>query len=139
MRKLIFTFILFTFVMHCFSQSDSKSMDQKLFGTWSGSEKDGQEQGMIKNWIMHRFIDGTFVLLFTTVKGETVDNFAEKGNWWIDSKGIFHEYHNNSKLTDTYNYKVLDDNHIQFKAVKVGVEMNNTEYEFIDTRVDDGV
>ncbi len=137
MKKLLVLFLFFN--IQCYSQTEIKNIDPKLFGTWEGSEKDGQQQGMTKYWIMHRFIDGTFVLLFTTIKGEIVDNFSEKGTWWTDEKGIFHEYHNNSKMTDTYSYKVLDDNHIQFKAVKQSMEMNNTEYEFIDTKVDDGV
>lgn len=52
---------------------------------------------------------------------------------------IFHEYHYKSMLTDSNSYKILDDNHVQFKAVKQSMEMNNTKYEFIDTKVNDGL
>ncbi len=136
-KYLIIALLLFNIVS--FSQQETKKTDPNLFGTWSGSEKDGQEKGMTKNWIMHRFEDGTFVLLFTTVKDSVVDNFSEKGRWWVDDKGVFHEYHNNSKMTDTYTYKVLDANNVKFKAKSMSMEMSNQEYEFIDTRVLDGV
>ncbi len=137
--KNIFLLIFLLINSHLYSQSESKMTDPNLFGTWSGSEKDGQEKGMTKNWIMHRFEDGTFVLLFTTVKDNEIDNFSEKGRWWVDEKGIFNEYHNNSKLTDQYSYKVLDANNVKFKAKSMAMEMSNQEYEFIDTRVLDGV
>lgn len=134
---IIIGFLFFSLLV--FSQTENQKLDEKLFGTWTGSEKDGQENGMTKNWIMHRFIDGTFVLLFTTVKGEKINNFAEKGKWWVDDKGVFYEYHNNSQMTDTYTYKVLDENNVKFIAKKMNVEMNVDNYEFIDTKVDDGV
>jgi hypothetical protein len=38
--------------------------------------------------------------------------------------------------TDIYCYEFIDKNHLKFKAKKLGIENNNTEYEFIDTRVD---
>lgn len=40
---------------------------------------------------MIRFEVETFVLLFTTVKDNEIDNFSEKGRWWVYEKGIFNE------------------------------------------------
>lgn len=76
---MILLFVLIS--SSAFAQDAIKKYDQHLFGTWSGSEKDGQVVGMNKNWIMDRFEDGTFVLLLTTVHGEKITNFAEKGKW----------------------------------------------------------
>ena len=136
--KKIFLLLIVTLAVNSFAQDNKKQIDDNLFGTWSGSEKDQQQNGMTKNWIMHRFVDGTFVLLFTTVQKNIVENFAEKGRWWIDEKGVFNEFHNNSQKTDLYQYNVLDKDHISFKAIQIGVEMSSSTYEFIDSRVDDG-
>lgn len=137
--KKITMILLFVFaISSTFAQDSAKKTDPKLFGTWSGSEVDGQIKGMTKNWIMHRFEDGTFVLLFTTVKGSKITNFAEKGRWWIDEDGLFNEFHNISELTDIYIYQIIDNNNVKFKAKKVSIEMAADSYEFIDKRVDDG-
>lgn len=109
-------------------------LDPALFGSWEGSEKDGQQKGMIKHWVMHRFEDGTFVLLFTTIEDGIADSFAEKGKWWIEN-GLFHEYHNNSKQTDVYSYRLIDADHVQFKAKSLAMDMENPDYQFIDTRI----
>lgn len=87
--------------------------------------------------MQHRFKDGTFVLLFTTVDKEcNTEIFTEKGKWFIKD-GLFYEYHNNSKKTDIYSYEFIDENHIKFKAKSMSLEQNNMEYEFIDTKIED--
>ena len=115
-----------------------EQVDQKLFGSWSGTETDNQRIGLTKNWIMHRFEDGNFVLLFTTVENGKVRNFSETGKWWVDGN-IFYEYHNNSKKTDVYTYQVLNETHVKFKIKSSGMRDLNKEYEFIDTKLEDNL
>lgn len=108
--------------------------DKVLVGSWSGSEKDQQTAGLQKNWIQQRYEDGTFVLLYTIVQNCQVQSFVEKGQWWVD-KGEFNELHFSSGKTDVYSYKVLDRNHVKFKARKLSIDHEVPDYEFIDTRV----
>ncbi|WP_333601040.1 hypothetical protein [Flavobacterium sp.] len=132
MKKIvIILFIVFSQAI--FSQE--KTVDSKLFGSWSGTEKDNQKIGMTKNWIMHRFEDGNFVLLFTIVEDGEVTNFAENGKWWIENN-TFYEYHNNSKETDVYTYQVLDETHVKFKMKSTQIDYANENYEFIDTKLE---
>ena len=44
------------------------SLDPKMFGSWKGSEKDQQIMGVEKHWIQHRFENGTYIILFTTIE-----------------------------------------------------------------------
>ncbi len=134
---LLLSFLMFNYITGYAQKTDensAKKTDPKLTGSWEGSEKDNQIKGMEKHWIMHRFDDGTFVLLFVAINNGKVSKFTEKGTWRVEGD-TFYEYHNVSKKTDVYKYKVIDDNHIKFKAQSLGVEHDNQEYEFIDTRL----
>lgn len=117
------------------AQSQEAFHDLKFVDTWSGSEKDLQRPGLEKHWIMHRFAEGTFILLFTAVEDGEVTTFAEKGKWG-NEKDEFHELHFESGITDIYNYTFLDDYHIQFKSKVLFNKKNNT-YQFIDTKLID--
>lgn len=118
--------------------SQDKQRDSKLFGSWYGTEKDKQVKGMTKNWIMHRFEDGNFILLFTTVQNGEVSNFKESGKWWTEND-TFYEYHNNSQMTDVYTYQILDENRVKFKMKSTEVEFNDGDYEFIDTKLEENL
>ncbi len=107
-----------------------------MFGSWKGSENDNQRNGLAKYWIQHRFEDGTFLLLFTAIENGEVESFTEKGQWWIEN-GEFHELHFNSGKTDVYIYSFIDENHLKFKAKNIGISFENSEYEFIDTKIED--
>ena len=114
--------------------SNGKTIDSRLVGVWEGSEEDNQIKGVTKEWKMTRTKDGKFVLDFkATVFGE-IQQIIEEGQWWIEDE-IFYEFHNVSGKTDTYNYTVLNKDQIKFKAISLGVQHDNQEYEFIDTRV----
>lgn len=115
------------------SLPNGKKIDQHLVGTWYGSEKDKQIEGVEKKWEMIRNADGTFILNFQTISGDDVDKFTEKGNWWVE-KNRFYEYHDYSKRTDSYTYEILNDKQVKFKSIKINVEMNTAGYEFIDTK-----
>jgi hypothetical protein len=113
-----------------------KENDKKIFvGNWAGSEKDQQIEGVTKYWQQTRFKDGTYIIMFTTIEECEVDQFIEKGTWYIKD-GIFHEVHTNSGSEDIYEYEIIDNDHIKFKSKKMGVEMTNSNYEFIDTRLE---
>lgn len=138
MKKiLIIAFItIFSFANAQKKDSKENKLDKKMFGSWKGSENDNQRKGLVKYWIQHRFEDGTFLLLFTAVENGEVESFVEKGQWWIEN-GEFHELHFDSGKTDVYTYSFVDENHVKFKAKKVGVSFENAEYEFIDTKIED--
>lgn len=120
------------------SFSQEKKLDPKLFGSWYGTEKDQEQVGVVKNWIMHRFEDGTFILLFTAVENGEVSNFSDSGKCWTEGN-IFYEYHNSSKKTDVYTYLVLDEIHVKFKIKSTELDLANKDYEFIDTKLEDNL
>ena len=136
-NKLLLAAVSFCFLLSCSNKlitlENGRKIDSKLVGTWVGSEKDKQMEGLEKSWEMIRYSDGTFVLDFKiTIEGET-NSTLEKGNWWVE-KGLFYEFHQVSGKTDIYNYKILDDDRIKFLSKHMSMEMNNEIYEFIDTR-----
>jgi hypothetical protein len=119
---------------HLVKTGDGKIIDLQLVGNWEGSEEDNQVKGMTKQWTMVRTEDGRFVLDFrATMEGET-QQFIEAGNWWVKD-GKFYEYHENSGKTDTYEYTLLNEDQVKFKAIALGVAHENEAYEFIDTRI----
>ena len=134
MKKVILIGILFIGSI-LMAQSTNSPSDTRFVGSWSGSEKNQQQIGLEKHWIMHRFADGTFILLFTTIQDGEVSSLAEKGKWWTENNE-FHELHFVSGATDIYSYAFLDDYHVKFKS-KVVVEATQETYEFIDTKVID--
>ena len=138
MKKLLLIAFFGIIIISNAQEKDSKEnkLDKKMFGSWKGSENDNQRKGLVKYWIQHRFEDGTFLLLFTAVENGEVESFVEKGQWWIEN-GEFYELHFDSGKTDVYTYSLLDENHVKFKAKKVGVSFENAEYEFIDTKIGD--
>ena len=116
------------------STGNGQKVDHRLVGDWEGSEEDNQIKGMTKQWKMNRSKDGRFVLDFrATIEGVT-QQFIEEGNWWVKD-GKFYEYHENSGKTDTYEYEVLNENQVKFKAINLGIAHETQAYEFIDTRV----
>lgn len=138
MKKLILIAFLGIMAISNAQVKDSvaNKLDNKMFGSWKGSEKDNQKEGLVKYWIQHRFQDGTFLLLFTVIDNGEVESFVEKGQWWTEN-GEFHELHFDSGQTDVYTYAFIDENHVKFKAKKVGVNMENPDYEFIDIKIED--
>lgn len=138
MKKFLIIALITIFSFANAQTKDSKEnkLDKKMFGSWKGSEKDNQRKALVKYWVQHRFEDGTFLLLFTAIENGEVESFVEKGQWWIEN-GEFHELHFDSGKTDVYTYTFVDENHVKFKAKKVGVSFENSEYEFTDTKIED--
>ena len=116
------------------STGNGQKVDLRLVGDWEGSEEDNQIKGMTKQWKMNRSKDGRFVLDFRATIEWVTQQFIEEGNWWVKD-GKFYEYHENSGKTDTYEYEVLNENQVKFKAINLGIAHETQAYEFIDTRV----
>jgi len=118
---------------HLIHVSNEKQIDKRLVGTWTGSEKDDQIEGVEKKWEMQRNEDGTFTLDFNYKQKGNTYNHIEKGSWWIEN-GKFYEFHEDSGKTDLYRYEILDKNRIKFTAESISIEMATEKYSFIDTR-----
>ena len=113
-----------------------RKIDTRLVGKSVGSETDQQYADIQKSWIMEKNADGTFILTFTVTQNGQTSKWQETGNWWVE-KNIYHEFHDDSGLTDQYYYTVLNDKQTKYKSKSVGVEMNTDTYEFIDTKITD--
>ena len=135
MKNKLILIAFVSIVCFAFTTYTENNKDEKKFlGSWIGSEKDNQRKDLTKHWIQNRYKDGTFVLMFTTIENCKVEHMTERGKWSIKD-GLFYELHNDGK-TDIYSYEIIDDNHIKFKAKQMGIEQENKEYEFIDTKLD---
>lgn len=135
--NLLILATIFIFLTSCSPQlintKNGKQIDKRLVGTWIGSEKNKQIEGVEKSWEMKRNEDGTFVLDFKFEQDEEIYNSTEIGNWWVEN-GKFYEFHKESGETDLYKYEVLNKNQIKFIPESLSVEMNSDNYTFIDTR-----
>lgn len=71
--------------------------------------------------------------MYTTIENCEVENFVEKGKWWVKD-GVFYEQYEDSNEPDVYTVEMLDDKNVKFKAKKLSSEFDNKEYEFFETR-----
>ncbi|WP_336961447.1 hypothetical protein [Chryseobacterium contaminans] len=140
MKKLILSILLLAFGSVYAQKTKAKphanKIDKQLVGLWKGSEKDQQIAGMEKRWVMERKEDGTFMLIYTTIQDCDVNQFIERGQWWIEN-GEFHELHFVSGQTDTYTYKVLDPDHVKFSSKQMSITIATDDYSFVDTKIDE--
>jgi hypothetical protein len=116
--------------------ASGQSIDQRLVGSWSGSEANDQTQGMQKSWVMARTSTGSFTLDFrVTYDGQAPQQIIETGRWWIED-GLFYEYHDSSGLTDVYAYEILNKRQVRFSAQTLSPgNQDDDEYVFVDTKV----
>ena len=87
--KKIFVSFLMCLSFLAFSQTKSVAKNkvaQKLVGTWKGSETDQKVVGMTKYWVLSRFADGTFSMMFTTSQDCEINSHVETGQWWVASR-----------------------------------------------------
>ncbi|MFK8164905.1 MAG: hypothetical protein AB8H12_20835 [Lewinella sp.] len=147
MYRLPFLLLSFCFILlstsacsprqHLATVATGQSIDQRLVGTWSGSEADDQVKGMQKSWTMARTADGSFTLDFrVTYDNRPSEQFIETGRWWI-ADGLFHEFHDISGQTDIYAYKILNKQQVRFsaQALSGGGDHDDDTYVFVDTKV----
>ena len=139
-NKLILSLISISLILiscgtkrHFVKTENGKTIDKRLVGVWKGNESGNIVKGMTSEWEMTRNLDGTFSLAYKAVLNGEIMEGTENGNWWIEN-GLFHEYHDVSGGTDIYNYEILSQKQIKFKAEKMSIEVVNENYEFIDTK-----
>jgi hypothetical protein len=136
-RKINFKLIILLFLSFCFFSNlyaEERIIDNRLVGSWWGSEKDQQVKGVLIKWIQHRDINGTFVTYFTNVYEDgTEDSSIEKGKWWVQNDMLYEQTKGNKK-PEIYNFEVVDKDHIIFSAKKLTMKMENKNYKFVDTR-----
>jgi hypothetical protein len=105
--------------------------DVKLVGVWKGSEKNMEQEGIEKHWILQRYENGKYVIMFTYKDGCDVETLSEKGEWWT-KEGKFYEK-NGSHNTDIYSYEVVNDN-VVYKSIELNGE-KRTDYNFTDYKI----
>jgi len=88
------------------------------------------------NWIQYRYPNGKLVTKFTTTYLGEQSVSTETGKWWTEN-GKFYEKSDDAKKPDIYSYEVVDKDHIIFRAIKLADEVENKNYQFVDTRVED--
>lgn len=123
---LIVSVITYSFV------SLEKHNDKKLVGIWKGFEKDQQIEGVEKHWIVERFKNGNYVIMFTTKQDCEVETFTENGKWWTEN-GKFYEKAIGSDQEESYFYEVIDSEVVNFKSV--GKPYGDKEYVFSDYKI----
>lgn len=137
MKKLILIpFLLFS--IDGFSQHTEikKEFDKKVLGCWKGSETGQIYEGVTNYWVSCRLEDGKSILLFVSIdKFGNVDNHTENGSWWTND-GKFYEFHRKANVTDVYNYKIVNENQIEFRSIELSGKKDNT-YFFIDEKIED--
>jgi hypothetical protein len=137
MRKVVLlVFFILTFINNEKVYSRNPQIDTCLVGTWSGSEKGEQWEGVQKNWVQYRYPDGKLITKFTTTQFGIVDVFTETGKWWTKN-GKFYEKRVGARKPDVYTYEIADKNHIIFKSSNLPKKFKNKIYQFVDTRVED--
>jgi hypothetical protein len=123
-------------ILFSFGFTYQSKNDPKLIGTWKGSEKNNQIDGVKKSWIMIRKSNGSYKIKFSTKDEEgNSQTFEEKGKWWTSGNQLFEQYEGSDKPA-VYTYKILDDKTIYFKMTTADTEFNNSNYEFIDTKIE---
>ena len=131
---IVFLIISFSYFGKVYSKN--LQIDTCLVGTWSGSEKDEQVKDVQVNWIQYRYPNGKLVTKFTTTYLGEQSVSTETGKWWTEN-GKFYEKSDDAKKPDIYSYEVVDKDHIIFRAIKLAAEVENKNYQFVDTRVED--
>lgn len=134
MKKFFLLFLVFTSTFF-YSQNnkiETNKIDPKLVGTWKGSETDQQIKGITKYWVLTRFSDGTFSIMFNMIKDCEVNSTVETGQWWVEN-GKYYELHFYSGNTDVYTYSFPTKNRVKYKIVDSTIV--GETYEFIDTKV----
>lgn len=138
---LIIPFLMFGCAMKKLAVTDyvNKSIDIKLCGSWSGSEKGQQDSMLDKYWIQQRFPNGEYLMIYTAIiDGEDVEQFAEKGKWWIED-GMFYEspFPVSTSLTSKYIYEIMENGDVKFKAKLLPNSFENKQYEFTEKKLKD--
>jgi hypothetical protein len=135
MKKVCLGFLL-VFSVFLFSSFlfINKEHDKQLVGIWKGFEKDRETDGVEKHWILHRYENGKYVIMFTSKQGCEIETLFEKGEWWTKD-GKFYEKNEVNNIADVYNYEVKEKIVVDYKSIELNGEKNST-YFFTDYKID---
>lgn len=111
-----------------------KEHDKRLVGIWKGFQIEKDQEGVERHWILHRYENGKYVIMFTFKEGCDVETTFENGTWWTKD-GVFYEKNKNNNLTDVYNYEVKDDIMVNYTSIEMG-GVKKTDYTFTDYKLD---
>ena len=128
LNRLVLLAIILITSMSSFSKISLKENDKKLVGIWKGAEIDKQIDGVEKHWIVQRFSNGTYVIMFTTKENCEITTFTEKGKWWTKDNSFF-EKSEDSESVESYTYEIKEGLVIHFKST-------TNEYEFDDYKLE---
>ncbi|MGC4041502.1 MAG: hypothetical protein QM710_12150 [Flavobacterium sp.] len=135
MKKVVLGFLV---VIALFSFSSfkpaGKDHDKRLVGVWKGFEVDRETEGVEKHWILNRYENGKYVIMFTAKENCEIETLFEKGEWWTKD-GKFYEKSQNSKYSDIYEYEIKDGIMVNYKSVELNGE-KKTDYIFSDYKID---
>lgn len=114
--------------------AQKKEYDPKIMGCYKGSEVNQQVEGVSKYWVSCRLEKGKSILLFVAINEDgSVGQQTENGSWWTKD-GKYYELHNVDKVTDVYNYEVLNNGDVKFHSIELMGRKDNT-YIFTDTKI----
>ncbi|WP_131327839.1 hypothetical protein [Chryseobacterium vrystaatense] len=131
MKKLL---VLSLFCLAAEISAQKKEYDQKMIGCYKGSEANQQVDGISKYWVSCRLEKGKSILMFVAIdKDGDVRQETENGTWWTKD-GKYYELHNYDKVTDVYNYEVLENGDVKFQSIELMGKKDNT-YTFTDTKI----
>lgn len=114
------------------SKRQLKDIDKSLVGTWVGSETGLKNKGTKHEWEMIRNQDGTYIINFKTHYPYYISESTEEGYWWT-KQGFFYEHCKGYK-TDIYEYKVMNENEIEFKSIKIQTYFVAESHLYTDRR-----
>ncbi len=127
-KSFLLLTLLIVVALSSFKLFTSTDIDKNLVGIWKGFEIYKQYEVVEKHWIVQRYKDGTYTIMFTAKQNCEIQTFTEKGKWWVKNN-TFYEQEENSENVESYTYTITDDLVVHFKST-------TTEYEFDDYRLD---
>ena len=128
--------ILSLLCLGTFAFAQKKEYDKKVTGCYKGSEQNQQVDGISKYWISCRLDKGKSVLLFVAIdQYGDITQTTENGSWWTNN-GKYYELHDYDKVTDVYQYQVLENGDVKFRSIELMGKPDDT-YEFTDTKISD--
>ncbi len=119
---------LFLIILTSFRSDKNLGNDKKLVGIWKGFEVEKELEGVEKHWIVQRYANGKYTIMFTTKENCEIQTFTEKGKWWTEGN-LFYEKHEDADEPEVYEYSIKENLVVHFKS-------KSTSYEFDDYRLE---
>jgi hypothetical protein len=108
-------------------KGDSDAFMQVFVGKWKGEHMNADGQ-LERAWMLERFSDGTYTIIFFHHTKSGVFSSKAKGRWWINGDRFFETTGKNEKTVDEYTFQIISDDAIRFSSV-------TKDYVFTDKRV----